>query len=144
LNLQVYNEGNIKKKDRVVKEKIKFLCIGFMNTLFGFSIGVLLLTLLKENIGIFSISILSSTLSIIFSFATYRIFHFKSKAKKIPQFIRGILVYLVLFTINGFMLSICIEKLNGNAFLSQMIIMLFSVFYLYICHTYFTFKVTKS
>ena len=144
MNLQVYNEGNIKKKDRVVKEKIKFLCIGFMNTLFGFSIGVLLLTLLKENIGIFSISILSSTLSIIFSFATYRIFHFKSKAKKIPQFIRGILVYLVLFTINGFMLSICIEKLNGNAFLSQMIIMLFSVFYLYICHTYFTFKVTKS
>ena len=84
-----------------LKKKISFITVGLLNTVFGYFISIFLLTSLKEHLKIFYISILASTISILFSFVTYKILHFKSTKKNFLKLIKSILVYSLLFIFNA-------------------------------------------
>ena len=123
-----------------LKKKISFITVGLLNTVFGYFISIFLLTSLKEHLKIFYISILASTISILFSFVTYKILHFKSTKKNFLKLIKSILVYSLLFIFNALILNYFIVNMNFSILLSQLIVTAISAFILYFLHNYFTFK----
>ena len=123
-----------------LRKTISFFSVGALNTVFGYFIAIFLLISLKEHLKIFYISILANSISILFSFTTFKLFLFKSKKKKFSKLIKAVLVYSVLFIFNAFLLNYLISNLNLNILLSQLIITIASTFILYILHNQFTFK----
>lgn len=122
------------------REKISFFSIGLLNTVFGYLIAIILLTSLKEYLEVFSISILASVISILFSFSTYKVLHFKTNKKTFTKFFRFIMLNCLLLFFNALVLTYFISNLNLNILLSQLIITFISAFILYILHNHFTFR----
>jgi putative flippase GtrA len=123
-----------------MQEKISFLIIGFVNTIFGYLVAVILLYTLKDTFETFYISIASSLISIIFSFTTYNIFHFKNKKNTLVKLVRSIFVYATMIIFNAILLSIFIDMFNLNLFFSQFMIIVLSIIFLYFAHNRYTFK----
>ncbi len=129
-----------KKLDINLRKTISFFFVGALNTVFGYFIAIFLLISLKEYLKIFYISILVSCISILFSFATYKILYFRSTKKTFSKLIKAILVYSALFIFNALLLNYFIVSLNLSILLSQLIVTTITVIILYFLHNHFTFK----
>ena len=122
----------------------KFLIIGFINTVFGYSIGLVNYFLLIELVGIIAVGIINNVASITFSFFMFKKFVFKTtNTNWILEYFRSYLVYLIKGIVGILTLWFFIEILKMNIYISQAISMLVTIFLSYKGHKNFTFRVNK-
>jgi len=123
------------------EKKKKYLITGLINTLFGYFIGILNYILFYKLIGIFFLSLLNNTLSITFSFLTYKYFVFKTENKFfLKEYLKSYIVYGLAFIVGTFFLWTTLELLKLNIFIAQFVTISFTVLFSYIGNNYFTFN----
>ena len=100
---------------------IRFMVVGIVNTIFGYSLGILLYLWLVDNIDAYFISTASGVISIGFSVMLQRKFVFLSKGSLQGDLFRGFVTYggLVLFAALIFKLLVDLAKVD--VFLAQAI-----------------------
>lgn len=93
----------------------RFLVAGIINSLFGFTLGILLLSILPFH---FTLTIfLSTVLSVCFNYFTSSTYVFKKINSK-KTFTRYLLVYLLTYLINMICLSILIKQFSMSDILA--------------------------
>ena len=131
-------------KDLFKKIPKKFLIIGFINTVFGYSIGLVNYFLLNELVGIIGVGIINNVASITFSFFMFKKFVFKTtNTNWLLEYFRSYLVYAVKGIVGILTLWFFIKILKMNIYISQAISMLVTIFLSYKGHKNFTFRVNK-
>jgi len=121
--------------------KIKFLIVGFVNTVFGYLIGVINLFLFYNLLGAVIVGLINNVIAITFSFFTYKYFVFEShKTHWFIQYLKSLITYSITGLWGVAVLWFSIEFLNFNFYVSQGISIIFSVPFMYIFHKYFTFR----
>ena len=132
---------NYFNKNEKQKEKIKYLFIGFINTIFGYFIGILNYNFFYKSIGIFLLSLLNNIISITFSFLTYKYFFFKTKNQFfLSEYLKSYIVYGFAFVVGTFFLWITLEVIKLDIFIAQFITISIAIIFSYIGNSYFTFK----
>ena len=122
-------------------KKKKYLIVGFINTIFGYFIGIFNYILFYKLIGIFFLSLLNNILGITFSFLTYKYLIFKTKNKFfLSEYLKSYIVYGLAFIVGTFFLWLTLEVIKFDIFLAQFITISLTVIFSYIGNNYFTFK----
>tara|TARA_Y100000768_G_C23355162_1_gene397199 strand:+ start:43 stop:447 length:405 start_codon:yes stop_codon:yes gene_type:complete len=120
----------------------KFLIVGFLNTIFGYSIGLVNYFLFFELIGIIGVGILNNIINITFAFIMFKRFVFKTiNTNWFFEYLRSYVVYGVKAVVGIFVLWLFVSILNMNIYISQAVAMLVTIFLSYTGHKNFTFKV---
>ena len=120
----------------------KFLIVGFLNTIFGYSIGLVNYFLFFEFIGIIGVGILNNIINITFAFIMFKKFVFKTiKTNWFFEYLRSYVVYGVKAVVGIFVLWLFVSILNINIYISQAVAMLVTIFLSYTGHKNFTFKI---
>ena len=120
----------------------KFLIVGFLNTVFGYSIGLVNYFLFFELIGIIGVGILNNIINITFAFIMFKRFVFKTmNTNWFFEYLRSYVVYGVKAIVGIFVLWLFVSILNINIYISQAVAMLVTIFLSYKGHKNFTFKV---
>mgnify|MGYP001253423653 CR=1 FL=1 len=122
-------------------KKKKYLIVGFINTIFGYFIGIFNYILFYKLIGIFFLSLVNNILGITFSFLTYKYLIFKTKNKFfLSEYLKSYIVYGLAFIVGTFFLWLTLEVIKFDIFLAQFITISLTVIFSYIGNNYFTFK----
>lgn len=121
-------------------KKIRFLIIGFLNTIFGYLFSIVIYEIFKDHLSLFIILLISHIITVTFSFFNYRLFVFKSKKSMLNEYVKIHLVYISSFCINFLIVWILYNHLLWTFWLSRLISILILICYNYFVHTRFTFK----
>lgn len=123
----------------VDSEKIRFLVVGFYNTLVGYLIFLLVHYFFRLHLNSFWILFLANIFSITHSFYTLKYIVFKKKGNKLKQYSKTCLVYGVTFVFNYLLLLIFVDKLFIDIRISQAIIVCGLALLSFVGHKYFSF-----
>jgi len=119
----------------------KFLLAGIINSIAGYSIGILSFELFYNLYGIIFVGFVSNISSILFSFLNYKFFIFKTPFNQfIKEISKSFLLYGFIFVINIFFLYICIEIFKLNIYISQFIVISSSILLSILGQFLFVFK----
>jgi putative flippase GtrA len=121
-------------------QKIRYLLVGAINTLFGYAIGVGLYKLLSNQINIISIGIISNIICITLSFTTYKVLVFRTKGGWISEYLRAYLVYGSMAIVGVIFLWFFVDVCELNIWIAQALVIFITVVFSYIGHARFTFK----
>jgi len=128
-----------------LSRKIKYLIVGVVNTVFGYSISIINYFLFYDNFGILFYSFLNQLLSISFSFLTQKIFVFENTGGKIiNEYFKFWIVYGVIFIISTTILYFFLEILKLNIYFTQLLMIILFIPISYILNDKFTFKIYNS
>lgn len=129
-----------KLKNALTEKNRRYLIVGVCNTLIGYFSGIYLYFLLKDNLRIVFISIISSVLSITISFLTYKIFVFKTRGNWIREYIKCYMIYGGISILNIFIIWLFVDVLKVNIWLSLGSSTLIVTVLSYLGNNFFTFK----
>ena len=121
-------------------KKIKFLTIGFLNTIFGYLFSIVIYEIFQDHLTLFIILLISHIITVTFSFFNYRLFVFKSKKSMLNEYAKIHLVYIFSFCINFLIVWILYNYLLWTFWLSRLVSILILICYNYFAHSRFTFK----
>ena len=121
-------------------EKLKYLLVGSVNTLFGYFLSITLLMYFQETLGTVLIAVLANLISITFSFVMYKRFVFNSNGIWLKEYIKSFMVYLNISIVNVILLFILIDILFLKIWISQLCVTIFAVLLSYVSHKKFTFN----
>lgn len=130
----------VKKLLKKHEEKIKYLIIGFWNTIFGISCFIGLYYLLNKFIYYQIIVVVSYIIGITNNYICYKLFVFKTKGSYLREYFRFYLVYVPALLINLGLLYIAVQQFKAKVVFAQVIITLIIIIISYLGHKYFTFK----
>ena len=125
---------------RIKSRKIKFLIIGFVNTIFGYFFSICIYELFNNLLSLFFILALSHLITVTFSFFNYRYFVFNSKKPLLNEYFKIHLVYLSSFCINFCLVWFFYDFLLWTFWLSRLLSLFILICYNYLAHTRFTFN----
>ena len=122
------------------KQKIKYLLIGSINSIFAYFSTILIYNYFYQELGVIFIGIISSIINVTFSFLNYKINIFYVSKKWFLELIKYIISNLYLSILSISLLFIFIEWFNFSIYLSQFICMSVVIISGYILNTKFIFK----
>ena len=125
-----------------ISSKIFFLLVGLWNTIFGYSLSLVLYSLLHSYLHILAISLIANILSISMSFITYKIFVFKSKGNWLKEYIRCYIVYGMISLVSMGILWILVDFIKIPFWIAQGLLIPIMILFSYIGHKKFTFNMT--
>ena len=121
-------------------KKVRYLCAGGWNTLFGYGLMVVLYECLNAHFHLVAIAVLSSFISISMSFLTYKVFVFRTQGSWINEWVRSFVVYGVASLFSILLLWLFVDLLGFNIYFSQAVSMILVVSASYLGHARFTFN----
>lgn len=121
-------------------QKLKYLAIGAINTLFGYFTGVLLYNLLSQKLDIFFIGAFSNIICITFSFVSYKLFVFKTVGRWIAEYSKAYLVYGTMSIIGIGLLWFYVDVIMLDIWIAQGLVIVSTVLLSYIGHSRVTFR----
>jgi putative flippase GtrA len=133
------NFANIYKNQNQ-KQKIKYLLIGSINSIFAYFSTILIYNYFYQELGVIFIGIISSIINVTFSFLNYKINIFYVSKKWFLELIKYIISNLYLSILSISLLYIFIEWCNFSIYLSQFICISVVIISGYIINTRFIFK----
>jgi len=131
------NFANIYKNQ---KQKIKYLLIGLINSIFAYFSTILLYNYFYHELGVIFIGIISSIINVTFSFLNYKINIFYVSKKWFLELLKYIISNLYLSILSNSLLYIFIELCNFSIYLSQFINISVVIISSYVLNTKFIFK----
>jgi putative flippase GtrA len=122
-------------------KQFRFLIVGGINTIFGFSIYPLIY-LLTRGFDIFYVWVLvpSQIIAVSFSFATYKYFVYKTSGNHIREYGKFSFFHVVMFTLNLLALPLLVEGFGINPMIAQTIFSFLVVSTSYIWYQKIAFK----
>jgi putative flippase GtrA len=133
------NFANIYKNQNQ-KQKIKYLLIGSINSIFAYFSTILIYNYFYQELGVIFIGIISSIINVTFSFLNYKINIFYVSKKWFLELIKYIISNLYLSILSISLLYIFIERCNFSIYLSQFICISVVIVSGYIINTKYIFK----
>jgi len=133
------NFANIYKNQNQ-KQKIKYLLIGSINSIFAYFSTILIYNYFYQELEVIFIGIISSIINVTFSFLNYKINIFYVSKKWFLELIKYIISNLYLSILSISLLYIFIEWCNFSIYLSQFICISVVIISGYIINTRFIFK----
>ena len=122
-------------------QRIRFLLVGVLNTIFGYGIYALLVYF---NVNIYIANVISTVLGELHSYLWNRFYTFKSKDKATKEILRFITVYLISFGISNLILFVFVTKMGINKYLGGLFNLICTTLISWFGHKYFSFKGDKS
>ena len=121
-------------------EKIRYIVAGIWNTIFGYTVTIIIYFLAKDQINTFFIGIIANVFSISQSFVVHKLFVFKTEGDWLKELIRSYMVYGVAALLSSGLLWILVDLYKINIFTAQTIVILTIILVSYIGHREYTFK----
>ena len=121
-------------------KEFRFLLVGILNTLVGYGLYALFLSL---HINYLIANTMSTILGIIHSYLWNRFFTFKSKEKAGKEIVKFFFVYLISYLIGCVTLYIFKNKLNIDVYLAGLLNLVITTIISFFGHKYFSFKEKK-
>jgi len=122
-------------------QRIRFLFVGGLNTIFGYGIYALLVYI---GLNIYIANVISTVLGIFHSYLWNRFYTFRSKDKALGEIVRFITVYLISFAISNVILFVFVTKLGINKYLGGLFNLICTTLISWFGHKYFSFKGDKN
>lgn len=120
--------------------QVRYLLVGGVNTLIGYSLGVGLYLALSPTLHILLIGALSNVLAITVSFTTYKLFVFQTRGHWLQEYLRSYVVYSGMAIVGIILLWILVDGLHLPIWLAQGVAILITVVISYMGHARFTFR----
>jgi len=124
----------------LTSKKLRYLLIGGLNTLIGFSIGVGMYKALENILGIIWIGVISNILSITVSFLTYKLFVFRTKGMWFTEYLKAYVVYGGISIVGIFSLWVFVDIMKISIWFAQALVISVTVIFSYIGHSRITFR----
>lgn len=121
-------------------QNLRYLCCGIWNTLFGYTLMLLLYSSLQNSIHIIYIASISTAISVLMSFTTYKYLVFKSTGPYFPELIRSLSVYFSGSIVGIFVTWLLVDVLNFSIYIANALSIIVVAILSYIGHQYHTFK----
>lgn len=122
------------------KKKIRYLAVGFWNTVFSYAAFVVLYYFTHSRIHYMFILVLSQIIGLTNAYICYKLLVFKTKGNIIREYFRFYVVYGTTFIVNLVLISFFVELLGINPVISQGIIAVIVVTMAYFGHSRFSFN----
>ena len=129
-----------------IPEKTRFLLVGGFNTVFAYTLLLLLNFVLSEHLP-YSKSIVANialiiqyAFSINFSFLTMRYYVFRSHGVWQKEYVRSCGVYVIIYSINAPIISGLITFLNWPLWMAQGAYLIISTVLTFLLHKHFSFR----
>ena len=129
-----------------VPEKIRFLLVGGFNTVFAYTLLLVLNFFLSECLA-YSKSIVANialiiqyVISINLSFLTMRYYVFRSHGIWQKEYVKSCCVYVIIYGINAPIITSLIEFLNWPLWMAQGAYLIISTVLTFLLHKYFSFR----
>ena len=127
---------------RIVNDKVKvrFILAGIINTVFGLSAyPILYYSLTKFNLHYLVILFISQVICITFSYATNKIFVFKTRGNFVSEYIKFSSFYFSYFLVNLLVLPFMVEVLKMKPIFAQILFTFFVVISSFFWHSKISF-----
>lgn len=131
----MYKLGNI-----LINEKIRYIVAGIWNTIFGYTITIIIYFLAKDHVNTFFIGIIANVFAISQSFVIHKVFVFKTEGDWLKELLRSYMVYGVAALLSSGLLWILVDLYGISIFTAQIAVLLIIILFSYIGHKEFTFK----
>ena len=122
------------------KKKLRYLAVGFWNTIFSYAAFVLLYFLTKSWLHYMAVLVLSQIVGITNAYICYKLFVFKTKGNIVREYLRFYVIYGTTFVVNLVLIGFFVELLGINLVVSQGIIAIVVVIMAYFGHNRFSFN----
>lgn len=119
--------------------ELRYLIVGGMNTLFGYSLGVGLYLALSPILHILIIGVIGNVIGITFSFITYKGLVFQTRGDWLMEYLKSYLVYGGSAALGIPVLWLLVDGLAIPIWLAQALAMSITIMVSYIGHDRFTF-----
>ena len=120
--------------------KIRYLLVGFLNTLFGLGIfPVLYIALQSNNLHYLHVLILSQLVGTTFAYLMTKYFVFKTKGKYINEFLRYSTFHFIYFLLNLAILPFLVEVIHLTPIIAQAFFSMTVIVSSYFWHSQITF-----
>jgi putative flippase GtrA len=125
-------------------EILRFGVVGLINSVFGYLLGVGLFNAFEPYAPALVISLISTSLSIVFSFTMQKLFVFRVRGHWLRQFLKGILVYSFVTLIGAVIFAQLMDTFGLNVWLAQAIVIGSTAIIGFIGSKMFTFKPSQN
>ena len=109
----------LSKKALLDYTRVKFLLVGFLNTIVGLVIFTALYFVLNNQISYVIILLITQAFAVMFSHSTQRIWVWKSSESYVPEFVRFSASYVAIGLVNLLLLRIAVESMMYPVLSSQ-------------------------
>jgi putative flippase GtrA len=127
-----------------LNEKMRYLIAGIINSIFGFSIGLILYENFSLSIHIIMISLIANVMAISVAFLTYKTFVFKSQGNWISEYMKCYLVYGGTAVMGTALIWMFVDFLKWPYWISQALVMSGTMANSYFMHRGYTFACYKK
>lgn len=126
---------------QIFDKELRFLIVGGVNTLFGFSIYPLIYIVTRSiELSYIWVLVPSQMLSISFSFITYKYLVYRTKGNHFREYTRFSMFHVVMFALNLVFLPIMVKEFIINPMIAQTLFSCFAVITSYFWYKSFAFK----
>jgi putative flippase GtrA len=137
LFLNILTSQRFRDKHQV---KIRYLLVGFLNTLFGLAVfPVLYITLQSNNLHYLYVLILSQLVGTTFAYLMTKYFVFKTKGNYINEFLRYSTFHFIYFLLNLAILPFLVEVIHLTPMIAQGFFSIAVIISSYFWHSQITF-----
>ena len=130
----------MKIKNDYKDEKLRYLLVGFYNFLFGYAVFYIIFFFYFNKINYILLLTFVHLISTTNNFFLYSKLVFLRKKITLLEYFKFNISYLILYFLNLLLLSLAINFVNLNLYLSQFLIMIIMVLFGYILNKLFVFK----
>ena len=120
-------------------DKVRYLIAGAWNTIFGYSLGVILFLLLTDSLHTAIIALICNLIAMAMSFVVYKLFVFKTTGNWTGEYLKACMVYGNAAIISIFLIWFFVDILGWNIWTSQALTVGITVLISYVGHKKFTF-----
>ena len=123
-------------------QRVRFLLVGGVNTVVGYSLFALLYFAFGRVIGYLGALYISYAIATVLAFVLHRRFTFRAtdSGNVMIDFLRFVVVYVVSLAINTAALPVLVELAHLNPILAQAIVVVATTFLSYFGHKLFSFR----
>ena len=118
-------------------QTIRFLFVGFLNTIVGYGLYIILLSI---NINYLLANTISTIIAVIHSYLWNRYFTFKSKQKAITEITKFISIYITSYTVGVISLYTLKNSFHINEYIAGLLNLIITTTISYFGHKYISFK----
>ncbi|MNO35597.1 GtrA-like protein [compost metagenome] len=122
----------------MTKQPIKFLIVGILNTIVGYSVYALYIFFIDKNY--VHALLISHIIGVVHSYIWNRRWTFRQSHSSFGSIAKFVTIYIFTFLINLLLLSFFVDKMEVNTLVAQGIALFLTTLISYLGHKYWSFR----
>ena len=124
----------------ISKFNLKYISIGFINTIIGYWVSIIIFYIFYEKLGIIGVGLMANILNISITYINYKFFLFKTKGNFLREYFKSFINYGLAGLLSTFLLWFFFDVINLNIYLSNILIIPITFMFSYMGNKFFVFK----